>query len=59
MTAQEATRLLRRKVVPSGSFLIRDSQGSPGNYTLSIKDNSVKDRVYHYRILVDQPTGEL
>nr|BAB82423.1 protein tyrosine kinase [Ephydatia fluviatilis] len=43
----EAERLLNQPVNKVESFLIRDSESNPGDFSLSVKD---QDRVRHYRV---------
>ena len=47
MTNVEADKRLKTPFNGSGSYLIRDSQSSPGDYALSVRH---KDQVYHYDI---------
>ena len=39
--------LLQESSIKSGTYLIRDSETTPGDFSLSVRDN---DRVRHYRI---------
>eukprot|EP00731_Ephydatia_muelleri_P031841 Em0023g348a len=43
----EAEKILNQSFNQLGSFLIRDSETTPGDFSLSVKDH---DRVRHYRI---------
>ena len=47
ITQKDAESILEQSVNPLGSFLIRDSETTPGNYFLSVKD---KNKVRHYQI---------
>lgn len=51
LTRNNAEDILRDPSLPDGSFLVRDSESTPGDFSLSVKfQNSVE----HYRILRDQ-----
>ena len=58
MTSQDAMRLLVMENYPLGTFLVRYREGSPGDYTLSLRNN-LNNLVSNYPIKKDQLTGEL
>jgi len=47
ITQEDAENILTKSVNPSGSFLVRDSETTLGDYILSVKD---KNKVIHYPI---------
>lgn len=54
VSRNEAERMLMARNLPDGSFLVRDSESTPGDFSLSVK---FQDTVEHYRVLRDQ-TGK-
>jgi len=50
VSRNEAERILMARNLPDGSFLVRDSESTPGDFSLSVK---FQNTVEHYRVLRD------
>jgi len=50
VSRNDAERILMARNLPDGSFLVRDSESTPGDFSLSVK---FQNGVEHYRVLRD------